>query len=72
MCVCVLYEYRFYDNVIVKERRRALRFRHMLSYDLDNFEYLCPYCKALSNTVIPIVPHLHTLTSRCVIPTGTV
>ena len=26
---------RFYDNVISKERRRSLRFRHHLSYDID-------------------------------------
>ncbi|XP_048259504.1 E3 ubiquitin-protein ligase UBR2-like isoform X2 [Haliotis rufescens] len=49
---------RYFDNVMNKERRRPLRFRHSYSYDIDKMEYLCPLCEGLSNTVIPIVPPL--------------
>ena len=68
---------RFFQNIVNKERRRPIRFRHSNSYDVDKMEYLCPLCEGLSNTVIPIIPHLR-LTQRhrsvsvslcvCVIP----
>ncbi|KAK7505437.1 hypothetical protein BaRGS_00003182 [Batillaria attramentaria] len=52
---------RFFQNIVNKERRRPMRFRHSFSYDIDKMEYLCPLCEGLSNTVIPIIPHLTTL-----------
>ncbi len=53
---------RFFDAIVVKERRRPFRFRHHYSYDIEKNEFLCPLCETLSNTVIPIVPHLSSLT----------
>ncbi|XP_066279397.1 E3 ubiquitin-protein ligase UBR2-like [Branchiostoma lanceolatum] len=47
---------RFYEAIVAKEQRRALRFRHILSYEVDRGEFLCPLCETLSNTVIPILP----------------
>ena len=52
---------RFFQNIVNKERRRPVRFRHSNSYDVDKMEYLCPLCEGLSNSVIPIIPYLPTL-----------
>ena len=52
---------RFYDAILAKERRRSLRFRHHLSYDVERSEFLCPLCETLSNTVIPLIPQISTL-----------
>ncbi|XP_070180013.1 E3 ubiquitin-protein ligase UBR2-like isoform X1 [Littorina saxatilis] len=52
---------RFFQNIVNKERRRPVRFRHSSSYDVDKMEYLCPLCEGLSNTVIPFVPILPTM-----------
>ncbi|KAI0239314.1 E3 ubiquitin-protein ligase UBR2 [Lamellibrachia satsuma] len=52
---------RFFDAILAKERRRTLRFRHHVSYDIDKGEFLCPLCETLSNSVLPIIPHLGTL-----------
>ncbi|XP_078262328.1 E3 ubiquitin-protein ligase UBR1 [Rhinoraja longicauda] len=36
-----------------------------LSFDLENGEFLCPLCKALCNTVIPVIPlQAHSLDSK--------
>ena len=55
---------RFFQNIVNKERRRPVRFRHSNSYDVDKMEYLCPLCEGLSNSVIPIIPYLPTLQSE--------
>ncbi|KAI8514759.1 E3 ubiquitin-protein ligase ubr1 [Branchiostoma belcheri] len=47
---------RFYEAIVAKEQRRTMRFRHILSYEVDRGEFLCPLCETLSNTVIPILP----------------
>ncbi|XP_025104421.1 E3 ubiquitin-protein ligase UBR2-like isoform X2 [Pomacea canaliculata] len=52
---------RYFQNIVNKERRRPMRFRHSFSYDVDKMEYLCPLCEGLSNTIIPIIPHLSSL-----------
>ncbi|RMC00510.1 hypothetical protein DUI87_23124 [Hirundo rustica rustica] len=52
------------DDAIMEEERYfeaiQLNFRQRLHveqiFDLENGEYLCPLCKSLCNTVIPIVP----------------
>ncbi|XP_059148021.1 E3 ubiquitin-protein ligase UBR2-like isoform X2 [Physella acuta] len=54
----------FFTNIVNRERRRPMRFRHSYSYDIDKMEYLCPLCEGLSNTVIPIVPPLPTLVNE--------
>ncbi|KAH9509159.1 E3 ubiquitin-protein ligase ubr2 [Bulinus truncatus] len=54
----------FFTNIVNRERRRPMRFRHSYSYDIEKMEYLCPLCEGLSNTVIPIVPPLPTLLSE--------
>ncbi|KAJ8313258.1 hypothetical protein KUTeg_009175 [Tegillarca granosa] len=52
---------RFFDAILAKERRRPLRFRPSLSYNVDQMEFLCPLCECINNTVIPLVPSLPTL-----------
>lgn len=53
---------RFFDALLAKERRgRPFRFRPSLSYNVDHMEFLCPLCECISNTVIPIVPALSSL-----------
>ncbi|XP_078593152.1 E3 ubiquitin-protein ligase UBR2-like isoform X14 [Branchiostoma floridae x Branchiostoma japonicum] len=52
---------RFYEAIVAREQRRALRFRHILSYEVDRGEFLCPLCETLSNTVIPILPPSSTI-----------
>lgn len=51
----------FFQAILVKERRRLSRIPHSLSYNIVQLEYLCPLCESLSNTVIPLVPALHSL-----------
>ncbi|XP_043223453.1 E3 ubiquitin-protein ligase UBR2-like [Amphibalanus amphitrite] len=47
---------RHFENVCQRERRRAHRLRHNMSYDVQKREFLCPLCQCLSNTVVPLVP----------------
>lgn len=57
----VLFFFSFFQAILVKERRRLSRIPHSLSYNIVQLEYLCPLCESLSNTVIPLVPALHSL-----------
>ncbi|KAK3092305.1 hypothetical protein FSP39_001069, partial [Pinctada imbricata] len=52
---------RFFDAILAKERRRPIRIRATLSYNIDQLEFLCPLCESLSNTVIPLVPPIHSI-----------
>ena len=36
-------------------------FYHPQSFDVNKNEFLCPLCRCLSNTVIPILPQFHVL-----------
>ncbi|XP_029925864.1 E3 ubiquitin-protein ligase UBR2 isoform X3 [Myripristis murdjan] len=54
---------RYFEAVQLKEQRRQQRLRVHTSYDVENGEFLCPLCECLSNTVIPLLPHTHTLHS---------
>lgn len=56
---------KYFDNVMLKEHRRPYRLRHPASFDVDKQEFLCPLCECLSNTVLPLVPPLHTLQPVC-------
>ncbi|ESO96461.1 hypothetical protein LOTGIDRAFT_115669, partial [Lottia gigantea] len=55
---------KYCEMIIAEEKRRPLRFRQALSFDIDKQEYLCPLCESLSNTVMPIVPSLHKLVTH--------
>nr|XP_020477956.1 E3 ubiquitin-protein ligase UBR2 isoform X1 [Monopterus albus] len=50
---------RYFEAVQLKEQRRQQRLRGHTSYDVENGEFLCPLCECLSNTVIPLLPHVH-------------
>ncbi|XP_014664856.1 PREDICTED: E3 ubiquitin-protein ligase UBR2-like isoform X1 [Priapulus caudatus] len=52
---------KFFESVLAKERRRPIRLRHHLSFDIDKNEFLCPLCENLSNTVLPLLPSLPSL-----------
>uniref|UniRef100_A0A0A9XCN8 E3 ubiquitin-protein ligase n=1 Tax=Lygus hesperus TaxID=30085 RepID=A0A0A9XCN8_LYGHE len=52
---------KYIDTIHNKENRRPYRLRAPTSFDIDKNEYLCPLCECLSNTVLPVIPYLHTL-----------
>ena len=52
---------RYFESLVTKEKRRTFRFNNNLSYDLSRQQYLCPLCKTISNTVIPLIPSLQGL-----------
>ncbi|XP_071789755.1 E3 ubiquitin-protein ligase UBR2-like isoform X2 [Asterias amurensis] len=51
----------YFESLVTKEKRRTFRFNNNLSYDLSRQQYLCPLCKTISNTVIPLIPSLQGL-----------
>ncbi|XP_038072010.1 E3 ubiquitin-protein ligase UBR2-like isoform X2 [Patiria miniata] len=51
----------YFESLVIKEQRRTFRFRNNLSYDLTRHQYLCPLCKTIGNTVIPLIPPLQAL-----------
>ena len=53
--------WRTYFDDIVKTDRQRNRNRHPPSFDVDKNEFLCPLCRTISNTVIPIIPQFHLL-----------
>ena len=66
----ILQYFRYFRAILEKESHRHVLFRQHLSYDIEKMEFLCPLCETLSNTVIPIIPHLATLVKeRSVLPT---
>lgn len=48
----------YFENEIQKENRRPNRNRSPNNYLIDKKEFLCPYCRCLSNGVIPVSPPL--------------
>lgn len=48
----------YYDNELVKENRRPNRQRSPSNFLIDKKEFLCPYCRCLSNAIIPLTPSL--------------
>lgn len=44
----------YYKNERAKENRRPHRHRSPGSFDIDKKEFLCPLCRCLSNTVMPL------------------
>lgn len=50
----------YFDEVVTSERQRGRR-RQPQSYDTDKSEFLCPLCRCLSNSVIPLIPQFHLL-----------
>merc|ERR1719228_2361960 len=51
---------KYFDDVSESERRRY-RTRHPTSFDIEKSEFLCPLCRSLSNSVIPLIPQYHLL-----------
>ncbi|XP_071476314.1 E3 ubiquitin-protein ligase UBR2-like, partial [Diadema antillarum] len=49
----------FFESLMAKEQRRNLR--GALNYDISQHQFLCPLCETLSNTVIPLLPSVHSL-----------
>ena len=52
---------RYFESLLSREQRRALRIRNTLSFDLSRHQFLCPLCKTVSNTVVPLLPPLDSL-----------
>jgi len=51
---------KFYDDILAHERLRS-RMRHPHSFDVEKGEFLCPLCRCLSNSVIPLISPYHVL-----------
>merc|ERR1719419_892270 len=51
---------KYFDDVSEAEKRRY-RTRHPTSFDVEKGEFLCPLCRSLSNSVIPLIPQYHLL-----------
>ena len=51
---------KYFDDVSESEKRRY-RARHPTSFDVDKQEFLCPLCRSLSNSVVPLIPQYHLL-----------
>ena len=51
---------KYFADVSESERRRY-RTRHSTSFDIEKSEFLCPLCRSLSNSVIPLIPQYHLL-----------
>lgn len=48
----------YFENEVQKENRRPNRNRAQGNFTTDKKEFLCPLCRCLSNTAIPISPQL--------------
>ena len=51
---------KYFDDVSESERSRY-HTRHPTSFDTEKSEFLCPLCRSLSNSVIPLIPQYHLL-----------
>ncbi|XP_055371504.1 E3 ubiquitin-protein ligase UBR1 [Condylostylus longicornis] len=47
---------QYYENEVSKENRRPNRTRSPNNLIMDKKEFLCPYCRCLSNAIIPLTP----------------
>lgn len=50
----------YFDNEVLKENRRLNRTRPPKNFQAEKREFLCPYCRCLSNAVLPLIapePH---------------
>lgn len=51
----------YFNNELLKEQRRPFRTRNPSIFNIDKNQFLCPLCRFLSNTVLPLVPPLSSL-----------
>ncbi|XP_022090743.1 E3 ubiquitin-protein ligase UBR2-like [Acanthaster planci] len=51
----------YFESLVLREQRRTFRYRNNLIYDLSRQQYLCPLCKTIGNTVIPVLSPLQFL-----------
>jgi len=60
---------KFFDAQVSKERDRNISMlTRSLNFDVNSYEFLCPICERLSNTVLPIIPsvsHLRKKQTSC-------
>lgn len=52
----------YFNNEVIKENRRPYRNRTPILFDIEKKEFLCPLCRFLSNTVLPLLPTLQNFT----------
>ena len=50
----------YFEDIQNSERNRS-RLRNPQNFNALKQEFLCPLCRSLSNSVIPLIPALHTL-----------
>lgn len=51
----------YFNNEMLKEHRRPFRSRNPSIFNIDKKQFLCPLCRFLSNSVLPIIPPLSSL-----------
>ncbi|XP_059082624.1 E3 ubiquitin-protein ligase UBR2-like isoform X2 [Tigriopus californicus] len=51
---------KYFDDIVAHERQRN-RIRHTNIFDVEKQEFLCPLCRCLSNSVIPLIAPFHLL-----------
>lgn len=51
----------YFANEMQKENRRPFRARNPSIFNIDKKQFLCPLCRFLSNSVLPIIPPLSSL-----------
>ena len=57
----------FFDDIMTSQANRS-RMRQQESYSVDKREFLCPMCRCLSNSVIPLIPQYVSLQPQSVTP----
>jgi len=56
---------KFYDALVIKERDRNISMiTRSLNFDVNSYEFLCPICERLSNTVLPVIPSVSHLRKK--------
>lgn len=49
---------KYFNNEMIKENRRPYRNRTPILFDIEKREFLCPLCRFLSNSLLPLLPSL--------------
>jgi E3 ubiquitin-protein ligase UBR2 len=48
----------YFNNEMLKENRRPFRTRNPSIFNIEKKQFLCPLCRFLSNSVLPLIPPL--------------
>ncbi|XP_040576594.1 E3 ubiquitin-protein ligase UBR2 [Lepeophtheirus salmonis] len=51
---------KYHNDIVTQERLRS-RMRNLRGFDVEKGEFICPLCRCINNTVIPIAPQSYLL-----------